>query len=290
MKKFLILIIVTLVLLFVYQYDPLNGTGGEDAFVKPGQTEKPLALVTGSSRGIGAALAKLLDEKGYRMIIHGRNEQRLATVASELHNPQIVVADLATEQGREKMIDVIKTQSPQLVVNNAGLTGSRYARGAVLKNDVNVYSTMIEVNCNALMELTYVAAQTMSENKIKGIVLNVSSVASNLAPLPGMTVYSATKSFVTDFSVGLDFELAGTGIRVLTSKPGTVATIPKRIKKKSIMRASEAAEEMYSQIENRKTTFTFSRRFRIFTMLNKVIPHFISIRMKSTSGMSDKND
>src|SRR5438876_4563227 len=184
------------------------------------------ALITGASAGIGREFARQLARRARSMILVARREDRLAELRDELQqqHPNLVVqirqvdlADLAQLHelmewlGRER-IDV------DVLVNNAGLGDScPFATSDPIRNE-----QMTLVNVVALTSLTrHILPQMIA--KRRGGILNVSSSAGFL-PMPGSTVYAATKAYVTSFSEALRAELHGTGISVCALCPGPVRT------------------------------------------------------------------
>lgn len=241
-------------------------------------------LITGASSGIGAALADLLADKGYALILHGRDGQRLDDVVLKVSKKSTVdkiQADLSTEEGRKSLCEKIKNSVPELVINNAGLGWY----GDVTDQPWTSLKEIIDVNIEAVVELTQAAAQIWKEKKIEGIVLNVSSVAAYTV-MPGLAVYAATKSFVNQFSVSMDFEMKEHGIRVLASCPGVVATnfseragADKKRKNPMEMTVEFAANEIWKQVEKKKRVHLFDWKYRVLGLLSYyVLPRFIVAR------------
>ncbi len=204
------------------------------------------ALITGATSGIGEALAHLLASKGYRLYLTGRNAQKLP--------PDGLVADLTERKQRQKIIELIHQKQPDLVINNAGFG----IYGEAISIPVEEQLKILEVNAAALLELTLEAVRTWSAAGKGGIVMNVSSAAGEI-PTPGMTVYGASKAFVTHFSQSLNTELKEKKIFVLVCCPGMVATdFANRAAGKSVtqqgplMRADYAAEQIWKQIEQKQ--------------------------------------
>lgn len=238
-----------------------------------------LALVTGASSGIGEALAYLLANKGIDLILHGRNTESLERVKKQIGGKvkvEWMTADLAHSDERQKVAEVIRAKKPNLVINNAGFG----LFGSALESDVARQFEIAEVNAMAVLELTLVAAQMMKGAELQGVILNVSSSAGELPISPGFAVYSASKAFVNKFSQSLDFELKGSGIRVLASAPGFVNTnFSKRAgsnTRKEIhnitMTSDFAAAQIWDQIEKGKPLHLFDWKTRFLISFSKLFP------------------
>lgn len=188
------------------------------------------ALITGATSGIGEALAHLLAQKGYALILTGRNIEKLHTVAKELQAEEAIAADLQKREERHKLVALIRSKMPELVINNAGFG----LYGDLMSLSVEEQLSILEVNATAALELTLEAARALIQAGKRGVILNVSSVAGEY-PCPGMSVYGATKAFLTSFSEALHTEAAPKGVSVLVSCPGMVKSdFAARASKKAI--------------------------------------------------------
>ncbi len=176
------------------------------------------ALLTGATSGIGEALVPLLIEKGYALILSGRDEGRLKRLSEAVKSP-CIVADLAQKEGRQKIITAFQADLPDLLINCAGFT--HY--GEMLSRSVSDQLTVLEVNATAPIELTIEAARALVAAQKKGVILNVSSMAGE-HPAPGMGLYGPAKACLTHFSRTFNTELANRGVRVLVTCPGMVDT------------------------------------------------------------------
>lgn len=176
------------------------------------------ALVTGATAGFGLAICKKLIEAGYKVIGTGRRAARLAELHSQLGNDFLPLAfditDLeATKQALNQRPE--GWQAVDLLVNNAGLAlGLEPAHQA----DLNDWAQMIDTNVKGLVNITRLVLPEMVARN-HGHIINLSSIAGNY-PYPGGNVYGGTKAFVTQFSLNLRADLAGTKIRVSNVEPG----------------------------------------------------------------------
>lgn len=236
-----------------------------------------LALITGATSGIGKAACELFAQKGLNLIITGRNEQELQHLQETLSRQvsvQAIQADLSSAEGRQRLIEVLHAQVPDLVINNAGFG----LYGGILTYPTKEQVEILEVNGRALLELTVEAARALVSSNQKGVILNISSSAA-FQILPNMAVYAASKAFVNHFSQAFDFEVKDYGIRVLTLCPGMVATdfqaragggIDKQ--QVGVMTAAFVAEQIWSQIERLEPLLIIDWKSRLLTFFSFLMP------------------
>ncbi|MCC7372805.1 MAG: SDR family NAD(P)-dependent oxidoreductase [Chloroflexi bacterium] len=180
------------------------------------------ALITGATSGFGAATARRFAAAGWQVVGTGRRVERLAALADELGKEKVVtlafdVQDAAaTEAALASLPDGFK--GVDLLVNNAGLA---LGTGPAQQANLDDWRTMIETNITSLVTVTRLLLPTLIERK--GTIVNISSTAATY-PYPGGNVYGGTKSFVTQFSLGLRSDLHGTGVRVTSIEPGMAET------------------------------------------------------------------
>lgn len=188
-----------------------------DPFSLEGRT----ALVTGASRGIGAAAARALDRAGARVGLVARSPDRLSEVAAELgHDPVVLVGDL----GDPAAPDAIARQAldalgaVDVLVNNAAVA----ARLATVDTDAGLIDEMLAVNVRAPLLLIAALIPSMIERG-RGSIVNLSSV-SGLVGTPRRAAYAATKGAIDAATRSLAIELGPSGIRVNSVAPGVVDT------------------------------------------------------------------
>jgi short-subunit dehydrogenase len=184
------------------------------------------ALITGASAGIGREFARQLATRARTLVIVARREQRLNELRDELRNrnAQLNVharsVDLCDRSQIEELVAWLEQNKIEVdfLINNAGL--GEY--GPVATSDIERDNRMIQVNITALIFLTRQLLPQMIRKR-RGAILNVSSSAGFL-PIPGMTVYAATKAFVNSFTEALRAELGNSGVSVTALCPGPVHT------------------------------------------------------------------
>jgi uncharacterized protein len=182
-------------------------------------TTAPRALVTGASAGIGAAFARRLATRGYRLTLVARDRARLDALATELGGAEVLAADLGDPEAR-RLVEAHLANTPayDLVINNAGFG----TVGAFASLDIEREEQEVQVNVLALMRLTRAALPAMVRAG-RGGIINVSSIA-GFNPGPRNATYCATKAFVTSFTESLSEELRGTGVTVQALCPGFTQT------------------------------------------------------------------
>jgi uncharacterized protein len=192
--------------------------------------DRPLALVTGASAGIGEAYARELARRGYDLLLVARRAEWLDELARELRGDhgaaaEAIVADLSDGEGIRFVEDAIAaTDRLQLLVNNAGFAG--YMPFVDLPPDTA--EALIGVHVLATTRLTRAALPGMLERGV-GAIVNVASMLAFAAsvppdPLPRRATYAGAKAFEVAFTRTLAHELAGTGVKMQVLCPGVVRT------------------------------------------------------------------
>jgi short-subunit dehydrogenase len=186
-------------------------------------TNRPLAVITGASSGIGFELARECIEHEFDALIcaedpgiHEAARHLSATGAFV----DAVRCDLATYEGCEKLVEAInQTGRPiDALLLNAGIG----VGGAFVQTDLDDELRMIALNVDSIVHLAKRLVPRMV-NRGRGRVLITSSVAST-SPAPYLAVYGATKAFDLMFAEALRFELEDTGVTVTALQPGATET------------------------------------------------------------------
>jgi uncharacterized protein len=181
--------------------------------------EITVALITGASSGIGAEFARQLADRGYSLVLIARRKEKLEALAQEIREKnsvsiEILPADLSQDAGIQVVERrIAELDRLELLVNNAGYGIS----GHFYQSDIERQVGMIQVHVIASVRLTRAALSQMVARRSGGII-NVSSMSA-FVPSAGVT-YSSTKAYLVKFAQALQYDLAGTGVRVQALCPG----------------------------------------------------------------------
>lgn len=181
---------------------------------------KKYTLITGASSGIGYEMAKLYAERGENVILVARRKARLEAFQQQFPTAEIIEMDLSAPENAERLYEITTEKGwfVSRLINNAGVG----VFGEFSETELAREIAMVNLNVQALMILTKCYLQPMKQHN-EGEILNVSSVAGFMAG-PQMSVYYATKAFVTSFTKALRYELKESRIKVSLLAPGTTAT------------------------------------------------------------------
>ena len=182
-------------------------------------------LITGATSGIGLGCARKFAENGDRLILTGRNAEKLEAIKRELEEKGSQVLTLVFDvRDRAAASEAIESLPEQwrdidVLVNNAGLA---LGLEPEYEGDYEDWETMIDTNIKGLLIMTRLVVPRMVARN-SGHVINIGSVAGDAA-YAGGNVYCATKSAVKALTDGLRIDVADTAVRVTNLKPGLVET------------------------------------------------------------------
>lgn len=186
---------------------------------------KPYALITGASAGIGTAFAELLADKGFNLVLVARRIDRLEKIASKIKKNHAVEikcfkCDLSKNSERLELLKKIDDHkySIQTLINNAGYAVPTEFVDSSWEEQKNA----IEVLVQAVVHLSHVIIKKMIKNK-KGMIINIASTAAHLPESSG-SVYSPSKSFLVSYSRSLAMETKEHNIKVCAVCPGLTRT------------------------------------------------------------------
>jgi NAD(P)-dependent dehydrogenase (short-subunit alcohol dehydrogenase family) len=180
--------------------------------------EGKVAVVTGASSGIGTAIAQALSEAGARVVLTGRDEDRLRLCAEPCGECHLVVADLADDDAPAKIVaeTVDAFGALNVLVHSAGIFWPKPFAEAPLED----FDEQFRVNVRAPYALTQAALPHLQPD---GSVIFVSSIAGHVG-FPSSTAYCGTKGAIELITKSLAMELAPVGIRVNAIAPGNIHT------------------------------------------------------------------
>jgi len=204
-------------------------------------------LITGATSGIGLGCARKFAENGDRLILTGRNAEKLEAIRKELSEKgtQVITFafDVRDSQAARMAIESLPQEWQQIdvLVNNAGLA---LGLEPEYEGNLNDWEIMIDTNIKGLLNMTRLIVPQMVKRN-SGHIINIGSVAGDAA-YAGGNVYCATKAAVKALTDGLRVDVADTAVRVTNLKPGLVETNFSNIRFKG---DTERAAKLYQGIK-----------------------------------------
>jgi hypothetical protein len=256
-------------------------------------SERPLALITGASAGIGKLFAHRLASLGHDVLLVARDAARLEAVADELTRQfgvgaATLPADLARDDGMRAVAErITKEDRLAFLVNNAGFG----TKGLLVNRPVAEQATMVKLHVMAPMLLTRAALPGLIARG-KGTIINVSSVASYVYGM-GNVNYCATKAYLRFFTEALALELDGTGVHAQALCPGFTYTefhdragIDRtQMPRWMWMNAERVVDESLAQAaRNGRTVCIPGLRYRVIVFLVKYLPEWIKSGARARYG------
>jgi NAD(P)-dependent dehydrogenase (short-subunit alcohol dehydrogenase family) len=184
------------------------------------ELEGKVALVTGSTSGIGQAIAHQLAELGAEVIVHGRDASRGSAVVKEItdsgHLARFVAADLSEPAELQRLVDEVG--EVDILVNNAGTSWF----GPSDEIDTKTFASMFAANVEAPYFLTAALAPAMVKRG-SGSIVNIGSMAGQIG-MNGGAAYGATKGALTSLTRAWAAEFSPSGVRVNVVSPGPAYT------------------------------------------------------------------
>lgn len=188
-------------------------------------TQRPFALITGASSGIGKAYAKALATRGYDLLLIARDREKLKHAADEISNASPVSVaveslDLSLPGAAQSLYEKAQARRPcvDILINNAGF--GKY--GLFADMPIADIQRMPYLHVNAIIETTRLFLPDMIARR-NGAIINVASLA-GFFPMPYSAEYAATKAFLIAFSESLAAEVRPFGVTIQACCPGQTDT------------------------------------------------------------------
>jgi len=242
------------------------------------------ALITGTTSGIGKALAEKFAQEKINLVLVSRDAQKLGQQAESLSDKHgIKVSVIAADLEKPDTALMVYEKTRQLgvevryLVNNAGFNEC----GPFLKTDLTKEIDMLRLHIICTTEMMKLFIPDMVKNKY-GRVLNLGSTGSFMA-CPNDSVYAASKAFVLSVSKGINAELKGTGVTVTTLCPGATATEFARkagmertlLFRLFVMNPETVADIGYNAAMRGKTYVIAGAYNKLLVFFSKITPPFI---------------
>ena len=244
-----------------------------------------VVIITGGSSGIGKALALAFGKLGSKVVITGRNEERLNAVGTELDllntTNLCLKLDVANEADNKLLVDeTIKSFGKiDILINNAGIS----MRALLEEIDLDVFRKVMNINFNGTLYATKYCLPYIL--KTKGSIVGVSSI-NGYRGTPARTAYSASKYAMNGFFESLRTEVMHRGVHVLVACPGFTGTNIRNAaltakgtsqgesprNEGKMMTAEEVADGIIKAIKKRKRDVVFTSQGKLAVFLNKWIP------------------
>ena len=243
--------------------------------------ERKTAVVTGASSGIGRELALQFAERGFDLVLIGRDSESLRSLAQAIkdhHGRQsaILPVDLTSPTGALEVYKQCVRRSilPEILVNNAGYGLFGPFAGLSIEEQLG----MIQLNITTLTHLTRLFLPEMIRRR-QGFVLNLASTAA-FQPGPLMAAYYASKSYVLSLTIALAQELKGSGVSISVLCPGPTKTEfhhragvrHTSIGDMAFMSARDVAEAGIDQMLKRKTVIVPGFLNKVGTIGVRLLP------------------
>ena len=247
------------------------------------QWQQQTCLLTGATGGIGQAIAKALANKGVSLILQGRSESRLQQLSDSLPGEhKILVADITTIQGREKICRMAELNAISMLINNAGV-----GQFSLLEEtEEAVIVDTLEINLLApillIQELLPLLQKADQQQPAPSYVINVGSAFGSIG-FAGQSIYCASKFGLRGFTEALYRELADTNVHVSYFAPRATATSINSDQAMAMNKAlgnsvdspESVANALIQQLEKGHARLFVGFPEKLFVKINGAFPHIV---------------
>ncbi len=236
-------------------------------------------LITGSTGGIGSAIAEALADQGAHVMITGRNTVKLYHILSRLNGDghKSVTADIATSAGRKAILEEAKQFKVDVLINNAGVNH------LAMLNDMSdqQIDTLAQVNLISPILLCRDLAPLIAQSS-EGAIINIGSILGSIG-YPGSSVYCASKFGLRGFTEALRRELADTSIKVVYFAPRATNT-PLNTEQMNQLNAElgnpvdspeVVAQQLIKALKHNAQNYYLGRPEAFFVKLNSLLPRLV---------------
>lgn len=247
------------------------------------------ALITGASSGLGRVFAFRFAQMGYDLIITGRREDKLVTLAKELQgrygiSVEYITAELSEDTDVCKLLKAVENHGHiSVLINNAGFGAGK----EFCSSELGCHMQMLQVHLVASLRLTYAVLPGMISRR-EGTIVNVSSLGAFM-PAPGSSMYSATKLFLKSFTESLHMEVSHYGIKLHCLCPGFTHTdfharrhggrVPKSSFLMRWMEAEEVVDSCLKSLEKGRVVHVPGFFNRMLVRIVSLIPSSLYYRL-----------
>ncbi|WJG09191.1 SDR family oxidoreductase [Aliiglaciecola sp. LCG003] len=241
--------------------------------------QQQTCLLTGATGGIGEAIAQQLAEKGVRLILQGRNEQKLTQLVNSLPGQHdILVGDINNQNDRNRIVKHIGNWGGlTMLINNAGISEFNQFE----HSNTVVLQRLIETNLTAPILLTRMLLPLLKQN-MNAHIINIGSTFGSIG-FACHSAYCASKFGLRGFTESLQREFKGSSINVLYFAPRATNTAINSDKVVAMNRALSnktddpqwVAKQLLKQIEKRQTRMFLGFPEKLFVKINGAFPHLV---------------
>lgn len=247
------------------------------------QWQQQTCLLTGATGGIGQAIAKALANKGVRLILQGRNESRLQKLSDSLSGEhKILVADITTGQGREKILHFAELNAISMLINNAGVGQFSLLEDTEEAAIADTLETNLLAPILLTQELLPLLQKADQQQTAPSYLVNVGSAFGSIG-FAGQSIYCASKFGLHGFTEALYRELADTNVHVSYFAPRATATSINSDQAMAMNKAlgnnidspESVANALIQQLENGHARQFVGFPEKLFVKINGAFPHIV---------------